>query len=212
MDTFRIKNSDHVVVYGREGCLFTPRTYFLFRTMGHDLSKIHLLQGPLEKWIEMGGDVDEETLTTLLPRAADMDILSPTRYEASEPCHVCDMDDVRRYLDTGDSHVLLDSRGSSFKKKGHIPGAVHVPYSSLMEKDDPLSFLDKKGLKRVFEEAGVDVATEKRIVCSCGSGVSVCHLFLALELCGRDAADTVIYDGSWAEWGNEDSSPKVLPE
>jgi len=45
MDSFGITNDDHVVVYGKKGCVFTPRTFFLFRSMGHDPARVHLMQG-----------------------------------------------------------------------------------------------------------------------------------------------------------------------
>ena len=36
------------------------------------------------------------------------------------------------------------------------------------------------------------------VVASCGSGVSACHLLLAMELAGLSGA--ALYGGSWSEW------------
>lgn len=106
--------------------------------------------------------------------------------------------------------IIVDPRGSSFAKSGHIPGAKHIPYSSLVEKDNALKLKSKEELLDIFEAAGVDVNSDKDIVCSCGHGVSVCHVVLALEQCGR-TNKTFIYDGSWQEWSSDPNSPKVLP-
>ena len=65
-------------------------------------------------------------------------------------------------------------------------------------------------LQKVFREVGIDPNSNKTIICSCGSGVSACTTFLALELCGRnvDNQPTFLYDGSWSEWGNDTLTPK----
>jgi thiosulfate/3-mercaptopyruvate sulfurtransferase len=110
--------------------------------------------------------------------------------------------------------IIVDARGSSFQK-GHIPGAVHIPYSTLTDPENPLQFLPPQQLREIFRAAGVDTDTVQRIVCSCGSGVSACSLYLALQECGRNdgaGRETLMYDGSWNEWGSHADTPKVLPE
>ena len=210
MDDFGITNSDHVVVYGRKGSVFTPRTWFVFRSMGHE--RVSLLQGSLEDWQAAGGAVDEGRTT--VSRAAD--ILAKGGepvYQASDPTNVVTMQDVLDALQQQDA-VILDPRGSSFQASGHIPGAIHIPYTSLVQEDNALKLKSREDLLLAFADAGVDIRTDKTIIASCGSGVSVCHILLALEECGRDPASqpTFMYDGSWAEWGTDPSTPKILPQ
>jgi thiosulfate/3-mercaptopyruvate sulfurtransferase len=210
MDDFGIANSDHVVVYGRKGSVFTPRTWFVFRSMGHE--RVSLLQGSLEDWQAAGGAVDEGRTT--VSRAAD--ILAKGGepvYQASDPSNVVTMQDVLDALQQQDA-VILDPRGSSFQTSGHIPGAIHIPYTSLVQEDNALKLKSREDLLLTFADVGVDINTDKTIIASCGSGVSVCHILLALEECGRDPASqpTFMYDGSWAEWGTDPSTPKILPK
>ena len=106
--------------------------------------------------------------------------------------------------------TIVDPRGSSFERKGYMPGAKHLPYSSLVEADNKLKLKSKEELEQLFEQAGIDIQSEQPIVCSCGSGVSVCHVYLALEECGRKGT-TLIYDGSWNEWSQNPEAPKVVP-
>mmetsp|Transcript_163374 Transcript_163374/g.523818 ORF Transcript_163374/g.523818 Transcript_163374/m.523818 type:complete len:390 (-) Transcript_163374:150-1319(-) len=213
MDECGIANSDHVIIYGKDGCVFTPRIWFLFRSMGHDPSKIHLMQGPFEEWEAKGGSV--ESGRTMVPQAADLDLGREPSYRAADARNVVGMGDILKVLDEGRSMaegdtLILDPRGSTFST-GHMPGAIHIPYASLVEKDNALRFKPKEELLRIFEDAGVVANTDKRIICSCGSGVSACHLVAALEECGRDVwsddRKTVIYDGSWAEFGFDPEVP-----
>jgi thiosulfate/3-mercaptopyruvate sulfurtransferase len=82
-----------------------------------------------------------------------------------------------------------------FKKLGHIPGAVNVPWADLVDPQTGV-LLDSKGLRARFEAAGVDL--DKPIVATCASGMTSCMDALALYLLGR--GDVAVYDGSWAEW------------
>jgi len=221
MDTYSIQNSDHIIIFARKGVIFTPRMWFLFKSMGHDPSKIHLLQGSLEEWKESGGDL--ETGFRAVPKAEDLDLSKKFKYVARDAPNVCDMQEVLKAVSLDDDDddgttvldenaLILDARGSSFARRGHIPGAVHIPYASFVDPDNMLQFKKKSDLLDVFTQAGVDVMDKRQIICSCGSGVSACHIFLALEECGRFVEDrrTVIYDGSWDEWGSDENTPKIL--
>jgi len=233
MDEYNISNHDHIIIYGRKSVLFTPRTWFLFQSFGHNPSKVHLMQGSLEEWIDLGGDT--ETNPVIVPRAKDLLASKTTtsttsinkKHDREEyfcrptskyipreyPSNVLNMDQVLNYVIGKDTskYVIIDSRGSSFVK-GNIPNSVHIPYSTLMEPDNTLKLKDKDELSNTFMEAGVDPLTDKIIICSCGSGVSACTVFLALEQCGRNIDDkkSFMYDGSWSEWGAEHDTPKVI--
>ncbi|CAB9503455.1 mercaptopyruvate sulfurtransferase [Seminavis robusta] len=216
MDEFQIKNSDRIIVYAKEGSIFTPRTWFLFRSMGHD--SVQLMQGSLEDWVQAGGPVDKEP--TRVPRAKDiLESLSSsgkTSYQVAKnkPDNVIGMDEmltiVNDNLQEEQQTTIIDPRGSSFAK-GYIPGAIHLPYSSLVQEDNPLKLKSKEELETLFQDAGVDVQGDTPIACSCGSGVSVCHVYLALQECGR-TGKTVMFDGSWNEWSQSPDSPKVVPK
>ena len=223
MDEFGISNDHHVVVYGRDGCVFTPRTWFLFQQMGHDQSRIHLMQGSLEEWVDNGGLIDEAGPVTVA-MADTLDLTMAPRYRARDPANIIDMagvlEAVNRQPNSGgdsdddsnsNSEYILDPRGTTFAK-AHMPGAINIPYRSIVQDDDLLKFRSKEELQQIFDEAGVDVKSDRRIILTCGSGVSVCHLWCALEECGRDHSEgkTVVYDGSWAEWGIDESTPKVV--
>lgn len=78
---------------------------------------------------------------------------------------------------------------------GHIPGATNLHWQSLVDQQG--RFLPPDELRRRFgvEDVRQD---ETQIVCSCGSGVTACHLLLAMEASGIRGGE--LYVGSWSEW------------
>jgi thiosulfate/3-mercaptopyruvate sulfurtransferase len=207
MDAMGIQKDAQLVVYGRRGCLFTPRIWYMFKTYGQ--SNVGLMQGSLEDWIDIGGPIDSTPMEEdniwakyLVQKAVDTDFTVPDTARN----RLLDMDQVLQQVNS--CRVIVDTRGSSFDKKGHIPGAKHIPYSSLVEPGNSLQLKDKKELMKILESN--EIPKDEPILLSCGSGVSVCHMALVLEECGYPSP--FIYDGSWNEWGSDSSTPKVGPQ
>ena len=67
----------------------------------------------------------------------------------------------------------------------------------------------KDELAAIFQQAGIQVQDERDIITTCGSGVTACTLVAGLEYCGRDPSKTFVYDGSWVEYGRDDSGTPV---
>jgi thiosulfate/3-mercaptopyruvate sulfurtransferase len=86
---------------------------------------------------------------------------------------------------------------------GHIPGSVNLPFYDLFNADG--TFKDQGGLRRAFEEAGLDLS--KPITTTCGGGVTAAVLSFALHLLGK-VDDVALYDGSWSEWAVDPETPK----
>jgi thiosulfate/3-mercaptopyruvate sulfurtransferase len=78
---------------------------------------------------------------------------------------------------------------------GHIPGAHNLHWQSQLKSD--AVFDSCTTLRERYARILGDVSSEQ-VVCYCGSGVTACHLLLAMEACGLAGAQ--LYVGSWSEW------------
>ncbi len=82
---------------------------------------------------------------------------------------------------------------------GHIPGAHNLYWKSQL--DDRGRFRSLATIAKRYTEILGDTPAE-RVVCYCGSGVTACHLLLAMDACGLGGAK--LYLGSWSEWCRQD--------
>lgn len=181
-----------IVIYDSTGIFSGPRAWWLFRLMGHE--DVRVLDGGLPKWTAEGRPLED------MPPVARERHFTVRHY----PGLVRSLAQVEAKLAAGDATVL-DARpagrfeGSTPEPRpglpsGHMPGARNLPWNSILAPDGTL--LEPEQLAAAYRAAGVDLS--RRIVTSCGSGVSACVLALGLARLGL--WDVPVYDGSWAEW------------
>lgn len=190
-----------VVVYDSQGLRSAARVWWMFRAFGHD--DVAVLDGGLPKWMAEGRPVEEDRAEVERERHFT------ARFNSFL---VRGKDQVRRALDAGAPQVVDARSAERFAGKapepregvrsGHMPGSINVPYTDLLDAESG-TVLPADKLRAAFEQAGVDV--RKPAIASCGSGVTACVLALGLHLLGNRTV--AVYDGSWAEWGADESLP-----
>lgn len=196
-----ISETDHVVIYDRQGLFSAARVWWTFRLMGHE--NVQVLRGGLPAWKAAGFPVTDQT-----------SIPDPTNYAASyAPENIININDLQNILKTEDS-LILDARPKArFEgtapepraglRSGHMPGSRSLPFGELV-RDGVLK--PKEELDAIFQSCSV--SDTGPIVTTCGSGVTAAIISMALFEVGHTSAR--LYDGSWAEWGQESLDTPVV--
>ncbi|MGF1570925.1 MAG: sulfurtransferase [Nodosilinea sp.] len=192
-----------VVAYGRD-----PGTggwiFWLLTLFGHQ--NVRVLNGGYQKWMAEGR-----------PVATELSTYAPTHYRA-QPFNA-DLRVQRKAVQAAigqPESVILDVRtpgeyrGELFlmqppqgdERAGHIPGAVHLEHSLIVNQDGTFKSADK--LEALFKRSGV---TADRVVfpyCAIG-GRSGFVWFVLTYLLGYPNVRN--YDGSWNEWSRLPNTP-----
>jgi thiosulfate/3-mercaptopyruvate sulfurtransferase len=187
--------------------------------MGHAKERVHLMQGSLDDWMALGGAIDTAPAKAIEADTLDLD--KEPDYVATDPQNVVNLEEMKEIVDN-ESAIVIDVRARNRflgqvkeprpgLRLGHMPGAVNLPFTNLLVPDSS-TFKSNEEMATLIKEAGIDIDTDKRIVVSCGSGVTACVVATALQVCGRDVDKTFVYDGSWMEWGGQEDTPIVTKE
>jgi thiosulfate/3-mercaptopyruvate sulfurtransferase len=203
-----ISNDKPVVVYTAKGgwkgwgdgldqCMMA---YVLLR-MGH--GEVYLLNGGLDKWIAEGRKTSQ-VFPKVKPAA-----FKPTLRED----FYLSMREVKETKDD-DGVILLDARPANIYrgeagpwiKSGHIPGAVSLPWATLMDDKNKALLKPVEEIKRLAEAAGA--TKDRTIICSCGTGREATNEFTIFRhLLGYPKVK--IYEGSFTEWTSRPRNPVV---
>ncbi len=186
-----LKPDTQVVAYDADTGAYAARLWWLLRWIGH--RKVAVLDGGFKAWTAAGLPTTQEKPHRAASSYAVVEDRSAW-LDASQVAARVASDDWR----------LLDARAPErFAGKvepidpvaGHVPGARNHPFALNLATDG--RFLPASELRARFEESqdGVD---DRNTIVMCGSGVTACHLLLALEIAGKPGAK--LYAGSWSEW------------
>jgi len=196
MGRLGIDDDTFVVAYDDANSMFASRLWWSLQYYGHERAAV--LDGGWDKWV-----AEDRPVTAALPQ------ITPTVFTPRKnPAIRRTVDEVAAAI--GGDTVLVDVRSpgefagdaSRAKRAGHIPGAVNLPRKTIVSDDGTLPDLDH--LRQQFDAIGITPATQE-VVIYCNGGVSASYGLLALRLAGIN--NVALYDGSWKEWGNDDTRP-----
>lgn len=188
-----INKNAAIVVYDAIGIYSSARVWWLFKLMG--FTNIAVLDGGLPAWKEAGFSI--ESPITYSGEQGDF----KSNYQKELIC-----DSANVFASISDTTIqILDARSKgrfygtepeprAVIRGGHIPNSSSMPYSSLLENG---KIKPESDLRLIFKE--INPAT-KKIIFSCGSGITACVLALGAEISNH--TNYAVYDGSWTEWGS----------
>lgn len=181
-----------VVAYDAgDGSMAAARLWWMLRALGH--RKVAVLDGGLASW---RAAALPETGELAVPESVDA---YPGRFSEAA---IAPVEEVQRRLVDPEGWLLDARAGERFRGDvepidrvaGHVPGAVNRP----------LGLNVRDGRLRPVAELRAELQPllgqyrPEQAVAMCGSGVTACHLILALELAGLSGVR--LYPGSWSGW------------
>lgn len=198
-----VNNDSKIVIYDNQGVYFSPRVWWMFKTMGH--GSVAVLDGGLPGWVEEGRVVSKAAKNNQV----NGDFHAKPNFEL-----IKSYDQVFQNIDS-DDYVVVDARskgrfdGTAPEPReglpsGHIPKSVNIPYTEVL--NGPY-LKNQNELQEVFNNRGL---TDKQLVFSCGSGLTACIVAIAQYQLSNQLSP--IYDGSWTEWAQIESSPITTVE
>ena len=95
------------------------------------------------------------------------------------------------------------------EQAGHIPGAVNLPWRSLMADDNPTLLKPDGQIQQLLKQRGV--SPDKTIIVSCGTGREATNEFLLLKWY-LGYPNVKLYEGSFTEWTAYPDNPTVTGE
>lgn len=195
-----ISNDSTVVIYDSNNGLWASRLFWALEYLGHQ--DIHILNGGWNKWemenrvVQMASNVPHRG--SFIPRIQD-DLLATDDWvlaNLSNPdVQIIDTRSPKEYAGE-------DIRA---KRGGHIPGAININWISNLKSDGSKAFARRGHLVELYDSQ--KISKDKIIVTHCQTGVRGAHTYFVLKLLGYPRVR--VYDGSWAEWGNNIRKPVI---
>jgi len=202
-----ISPESHVVIYTKNNCFSSARVWWMFRLFNHQ--RVSILDGGFGAWESSGGEIEsgefepQEKASYDIPKAnrklvADMSEVNSV--VSSGMCQICDARSAERF-----AGIVPEPRPGV--ASGHIPGSLNLPFQLVLKEGDMCFFRSPEEISRIFEGRGI--VRGAKVIFTCGSGVTAAVLAFARRLTNVPEDLSVVYDGSWSEWGSVETTPKI---
>jgi len=192
-----------IVAYDDGNSMYAARLWWMLRWLGH--GRVLVLDGGMRRWMQLGLPLDEA-----IPSHRAGSFVArphPEFVVGAREVLAASRDSGSRILDVRAPERFRGDVEPIDAVAGHVPGARNHPFTSSLGPDG--RFLPAAQLRAALEERLEGVPAQSTVA-MCGSGVTACHLLLAMELAGLGGAR--LYAGSWSEWSRDPSRPVARGE
>jgi len=173
---------------------------YTLKRFGH--KNVYILDGGLDKWLAEDRKISKE-----FPKIEESAFNAEVKMDLFLT--------YEQFLEEKDKEdtILLDARPEDvyqgqgpWRKPGHIPGAVNLPWKSLMNEDNTRLLKPEDELKDKLSELNIN--KDKNIICSCGTGREATNEYVLFKHL-LDYPSVKLYEGSFTEWTSYPDNPTV---
>ncbi len=189
-----IDNNSLVVAYGDGSFIWSARLYWVLEILGHN--NVGILDVGYGNWNDKSLNISTKdskiTKTNFIPRVDNTKIQTKlSTLMAINKKTIIDGRKVAHY----------EGKESLAKRFGHIPTALNYACTQNYQvSTNGNKMKDLKDLKVLYK----DLPKDKEIILYCDGGAEAALNYIVLQELGYKAS---VYDGSWLEWGNDESVP-----
>lgn len=194
-----VRNGDKVAVYSDgDGVLGATMMAYILERLGHH--RVFFVDGG---WRDYNGGY-KTTQEYPAYKAVPYDIRDNTAVAAStEEVRNAIGKEGMKFIDARPPNVFSGD-AKIWTRNGHIPGAVNIPWKTLVEENNSHKFKPVEELRKVFADKGVKESDDIIVYCGTSREASLEYLVLKHVL---KFPKVRLYEGSWAEYSNHKDLP-----
>ena len=195
-----VSSNKKIIIYDDGSMKYSGRLYWIFSYLG--VKEVSIVDGGMKAW-----------RIARLPVTKNPTPIKKGSFTANVNSSVFADISLVKKAQNSSSYIIVDVRtpeeykgtGGTAAKKGHIPGAINLPYEDVLNTNGTLK--SSADLKALF--AKHNISSSKTIILYCETSVRAGIVFTALKEV-LNYPNVRVYDGAYTEW--QKSSPVELGE